>query len=322
MSLIHPFFRKLLLSTLCLLLTQAAFSQKNPGRTTDILDARVSRQRFGNSTNNSASKSSSNSKSFAPHSRLIAISDTTMMVTASVLMNLDPDGFKITLGLNQQASNINVCTELINQKIAQFKTDIKALGITEKDVYVDIITQFPIYGYDIEKKAATEQLEGYEIDKNIIIRFDSISKLSQLITTAAQNNIHNVAKLDYLLYDIEAVYEKLFSEAQAIIEKKKKRYLDLSHLKIADQAMVFSEQFQFVFPYELYESYTAFESSDLEYNTYRSKRVIEKRHKKTTSYYDAIDFSKFDKYINPDKISVGLQAVFQIQVRYERLQEN
>lgn len=267
---------------------------------------------------NNKSKTNVESNSFVPYKRLVSISDTTFLVTARILMNLDADSYKITFSLSQQAESLLKSNELINNRISSFTTDIKRLGIDDKDIYIDVVAQYPIYGYDLEKKSATQQKEGYEINKNVIVRFDSLALIEQLISLAAQNDIHDAVKLDYILYDIEGVYERLFSEAIAIIEKKKKLYLLATNLKISDQAMIFSEQFQFVFPSQRYKGYQAFESSGLEYYGSGSKRFVEEERKKTTRYYDEINFSEFDKCINPEKIEIGLQAIFEIQIKYER----
>ncbi|MCB0852797.1 MAG: hypothetical protein KDD63_11265, partial [Bacteroidetes bacterium] len=79
--------------------------------------------------------------------------------------------------------------------------------------------------------------------------------------------------------------------------------------------------FQFVFPNQLYKGYQAYGSSNLEFNRYRSKGYIEEERKKTTRYYDPINYSGFDQYINPNKISVGLQAVFELQLKYSILRK-
>ena len=236
-------------------------------------------------------------------------------------MNLDADAYKLTFSLSQEADSLLECTRIIDQKIARFLNDLKKFGIDNDDVYIDIITQYPIYDYDIERKSAVQQQVGYEINKNVIIRFDSLSSLKDLMNAAARNEIHNAVKLDYILLDVNSVYDHLFSEAINIIDKKRALYLKATNLKIEEQAVVFSEQFQFVFPNQLYKGYQAYGSSNLEFNRYRSKGYIEEERKKTTRYYDPINYSGFDQYINPNKISVGLQAVFELQIKYSILRK-
>ncbi|MCB0839071.1 MAG: SIMPL domain-containing protein [Bacteroidetes bacterium] len=261
------------------------------------------------------------SESFRPQKRVVSISDTTFLISASILMNLDADAYKLTFSLSQEADSLLECTRIIDQKIARFLNDLKKFGIDNDDVYIDIITQYPIYDYDIERKSAVQQQVGYEINKNVIIRFDSLSSLKDLMNAAARNEIHNAVKLDYILLDVNSVYDHLFSEAINIIDKKRALYLKATNLKIEEQAVVFSEQFQFVFPNQLYKGYQAYGSSNLEFNRYRSKGYIEEERKKTTRYYDPINYSGFDQYINPNKISVGLQAVFELQIKYSILRK-
>jgi len=255
---------------------------------------------------------------FKSRKRIIAISDSTFLVSARVLMNLDADSYKLTFSLTQEAESIKRCHELINNKISDFTKGIENLGIKKEDIYVDRIGQYPVYRYDIERKTATLYLEGYEINKNIIIRFDSLQTSNELISLAASLDIHDAVKMEHIIKDTNPVYENLFKEALAIINKKKDLYLQASNLAIKPEAMVYSEQFQFVFPNQRYKKYQAFLSSEVKNYNYR-RRIREEERKKTTWYYDGLNFSGFDKVIRPQKIRVGLQAVFELQLKYERL---
>lgn len=264
------------------------------------------------------SKRTNKSSDYVSRKRIIALSDSTFLVTARILMNLDADAYKMTFSLSQEAESIKNCHDLMDKRIQNFTKSIKSLGIQEEDIYIDRAGQYPVYGYDIERKTATQQLEGYEINRNIIIRFDSIQTSNKLINLAADLNIHDVVKMESILLDTESIYEQLFSEALTIINKKKKLYLQATNLKIQDESLIFSEQFEFIFPGQRYKTYQAFLSSEIK-NYNQRKRIREEERKKTTFYYDGLNFSSFDKVIRPQKIRVGLQAIFQLQLKYERI---
>ncbi|MCB0854105.1 MAG: hypothetical protein KDD63_17890, partial [Bacteroidetes bacterium] len=83
------------------------------------------------------------SESFRPQKRVVSISDTTFLISASILMNLDADAYKLTFSLSQEADSLLECTRIIDQKIARFLNDLKKFGIDNDDVYIDIITQYP-----------------------------------------------------------------------------------------------------------------------------------------------------------------------------------
>lgn len=255
---------------------------------------------------------------FVEQKKSISISDSTFLISGRVLMNIDSDLYKITFGLSEQGKTVMECSNTLDTRINQFKEAVKEIGIQEEDIFIDITTQYPIYGYDIEKKTATQQLEGYEINRNIVISYESGQMTGKLISIAAQQNIHDAVKVDYLISDIGKVYDQLFEEAVSIINRKKKMYLAATGLKIKEGAMIYSEQFQFVSPNDLSRSYQAYESSDIEYLGYRSRKFKEEERKKTTVYYDELNYSGFDKYINADKVEVGLQVIFELQIKYEK----
>ncbi|MEZ4829066.1 MAG: SIMPL domain-containing protein [Bacteroidia bacterium] len=169
---------------------------------------------------NTKSKSNVESNSFVPYKRLVSISDSTFLITGRILMNLEADAYKITFSLSQQAESILKSNELINNRINSFTNDIKRLGINDGDIYIDVVAQYPIYGYDLEK-ISNPAKEGYEINKNVIVRFDSLALVEQLISLAAQNDIHDAVKLDYILYDIEGVYEGCFLKPLPLLRKRR-----------------------------------------------------------------------------------------------------
>jgi len=256
---------------------------------------------------------------YQPYKRIIALTDSTFLTSARVLMNLDADAYKMTFSLSQEALTIKSCHEIMDQRILEFIQSIESLGINKDNISIDRTGQYPVYGYDIERKTATQILEGYEVNRNIIIRFDSIETSNKLISIAANLGIHDAVKMEYIMMDIEPIYEALFSEALTIINKKKELYLRATNLRIKDEAMVYSEQFQFVFPNQRYKKYQAFLSSEVKNNNYRT-RIREEERKKTTWYYDGLSFSGFDKVIRPEKVRVGLQAVFELVLKYEKLE--
>ena len=75
-----------------------------------------------------------------------------------------------------------------------------------------------------------------------------------------------------------------------------------------------------MFPQELYKGYKAFESAEVSLNGYRKQRV-EKDRKKTIRYYDEISYSGFDKVLNPTKVEIGPQVLFELQIMYELVSE-
>lgn len=266
----------------------------------------------------SSSRTKPEGNSFSPRKRAVALSDSTFLISGRILMNLDADAYKLTLSLHETAQSVDACQEVMDTKIALFNAKIVRLGIETDAIYIDAIAQYPVYDYDIERKVATQEKVGYEINKNIIIRFDSLSKLKEILSLAAECEIYDAVKLDYIIHDLDSVYETLFLEASEVIQKKKSLYLQLTNLAIEDQAMVFSEQFQFVFPNQLYEGYQAFESSEVDVRGYRARAIIEQEKKKTLRYYEGVSFSGFDRIIHPDKVSIGLQAIFEIQLIFEK----
>lgn len=261
----------------------------------------------------------SNPKLSSPNKRtVVAISDTSFLITAKVLKNLEADAYRITFSLNQEAETLKACKQEIDDRIQQFIKALKEAGIEEQHIYIDRTGQYPIYGYDIERKVATQVQEGYEINRNIVIHVESAETINKLVDIAAEQEIHDVVRTEHLIDQPELIYEELYQEAIKVINRKKDLYLNASGLKVKPEAMVYSEQFEFVFPEDRYKKYEAAMSSEVTTYSYRVKRFKEDQRKKMTFYYEGLNFSGFDRVISPNKVQVGLQAVFGLQIKFER----
>ncbi|MEM6804480.1 MAG: SIMPL domain-containing protein [Bacteroidota bacterium] len=248
----------------------------------------------------------------------IAISDTSFLITAKILMNLNADSYRLTLSLNQEVKSIQECKKLIDNRIKTYLTAIEPLDIGKDNIYIDRTGQYPIYGYDIEKKTANQIQEGYEINRNIILQVNARETVNQLIDIAAEQSIHDIVKMEHLIHNPEQIYEELFENALGVIHKKKDLYLNASGLQVKQASMVFSEYFEFIFPESRYKKYEAARSSEVVAYSYRSKRFKEDQRKKQTYFYEGMSYSGFDRLINPQKVKVGLQAVFSLQIKFER----
>lgn len=106
----------------------------------------------------------------------ITATDSTFTLKTKVLLNEKANQFLLTLAIKQEGKTAKETLLTINGRIDKFVKKLKTLGISEKAVFVDFITQTPIYNYVIEDKIVKEYLEGFEVKKNIIISLNSHKK--------------------------------------------------------------------------------------------------------------------------------------------------
>jgi uncharacterized protein YggE len=243
------------------------------------------------------------------------LGDTAIVISARVLLNREADSYNVTLALNQQAKTVKEANALLDKRIAAFQEAIQKLGVKEKDQYVDFISEEKLYDYEVQGSRADQVSKGFQIKKNLIINLKSLRDIDRLIVLASEQEIHDVAKVDYLVTDQQEIYTQLMTAAARVIQQKKDLYLKIASFKLAPVSRVFSESFYSVHPGTQYKRYQAIESS----HVYSSSDYFVKKdlQKSTTFYYDALSPSGFDAVLGPASTVVGLQHVLELQIKFD-----
>lgn len=245
------------------------------------------------------------------------LSDSTFLIEASVMMQRPADYFVAVFGLAQECTGVEDGNKEISRRIDSFKKRLKGLGIADADVAVDVTAQERIYEYNkIAGSVVEEQLKGFELKRNVMVRYKEEALLERLMVEASKDSIYDLVKVDYIVEDVQAVYEQLFAEAEAIIAKKRQRYVSLTGVKLKPSAMIYAENFSAALPNDRYEEYTAFSSGSWSaaYNSGLSRKEARKM---TTYYYEGVSYTGFDKVLNMKQLSPSVQFILAMKIRYE-----
>jgi uncharacterized protein YggE len=244
------------------------------------------------------------------------LSDTSFLVQAKIVKNVKADHYIAVFGLSQEAKNVVMANTKINERVKNFISGLQQTGIKENDIYTDIIAQYRVY--DLKKESTNEvqeYLKGFELSKNIIIKYSKPAQIEQMLILAAKDSIFDLIKVDYCVENISKIYEDLFQSATEIIKKKKELYLNLTEAEVKPNAQIYGEVFSSYYPTEMYKSYQAYSTNFYESYWWYNDRKIAMR-KFTTFYYDKLDYSGFDKVINPTVLEPVVEFVLTLQVKY------
>jgi uncharacterized protein YggE len=246
----------------------------------------------------------------------ISVSGSDFIVSTSILINVKPDIMVVTLGLNQEEKTVEACNTAINKRIDGFRQKVKSLGIKAQDVYVDFISQTRIYDYKADAATAVQYAAGFEIKKNIIIRLTNVKAFDVLTTAAAQFEIYDLVKAEYINEDTEAITAQLFDEALKSIEAKKLKYTKAFNIAITDDFNLADDNYYSIQPKTQYREYKAFETSEVYSYNNDTHYIKTEQRKNHTFYYQGAETSGFDKVINPTDPEVCLQYVVEMKVVY------
>ena len=243
-------------------------------------------------------------------------SDKSMFIEASVLMNVRADEYVAVFGIAQTGVSLSECNRKMDATVVQFTDELKTQGIVKSDYFVDYISQNRIYGYEIAGEIAKEKLTGFELKKNISIRFKEYAQLDKLTLAASRTQIFDLIKVDYIVKDNESIQNRLMAEAARIVKLKTLRRERLLGVKMALLGQVYAEKFDVYFPSEMYDSYTAYESEEVTGNSLQ-KFIVQNARKSQTFFYNGLSAKGFDFVVNPVVVEPGVQYTLYLKMRFD-----
>ena len=242
---------------------------------------------------------------------------TSVFVDASVLMNVRADEHIAVFAVQQECAAVPECGQKTDATIAAFLKSLQPLGVGPADTFVDFAAQNKIYGFQVTGTLAKEELVGFELKKNIAVRFRDHALLDKLILAAARANIFDLVKVDYVVRDTAAAQERLMAEAAGVVRRKAARYEKLFNVKLAGAPQVYAERPGIHYPTELYDSYTAYEAEGVDYNYDRNRHTVQRARKSRTFFFNPLTADGFDQVINPAPIEPVVQFTLYLKVKYE-----
>ena len=242
---------------------------------------------------------------------------TSMFIEASVLMNVKADEYVAVFGVSEECVTVPECNQKMNSTIDGFSGELKRLGISGDEMFVDFVAQNRIYGFQLASDIAKEKLVGFELKKNVSVHYKDKLLLDKLVIAASRANIFDLIKVDYVVRDTTSVENRLREEAAKVIKDKAARYEQLLSIKLQPPAQLYAERPSTYFPTELYDSYVAAESEEVSNDYYRQKYIIQKARKSRTFFFNALTANGFDYVVNPVVIEPVVQFTLYLKVKYE-----
>jgi uncharacterized protein YggE len=156
----------------------------------------------------------------------VFINDSIMVIDANILMNQKADAYIAIFSLVQVGNTLENVNNQLNERILSFTNELIRLGIRKEDIVVDMVSQVPIYTFEVQKKlfskSAIEVPVGYELKKNVHVKYYRNEQLDALLISAAKYEIYDLAKVDYIVNNLDSLYDIMRKKSTDIIHKKTK----------------------------------------------------------------------------------------------------
>ncbi len=245
-------------------------------------------------------------------------SSSDLIIKIKGLNNVRADYYVAMFNINQRGGTIDQTHELLEERIKQVSSAVGKMKLVE--VIVDMVSFIPQYEYEKEKKSFSKKSYnevpiGFELQKNLHIKYEDPSQLTELVRICSENEIYDLIRVDYVSNNIEEEKKKLMDRADAIVKEKLSRYEKLLSIELDSLEKELVEGFRIIYPIESYRSYQAYSSSSL--NEGESARVNQSQ-KRNTSYYQPVINKEFDYVINPLVVEPVIQVLYELRVKIKQ----
>jgi uncharacterized protein YggE len=237
------------------------------------------------------------------------------------MANIKADNYVATFNVTQVGKTAAEVNQLIEVRITEGLKALKATAGLE--IFVDMISFVPVYEYEVEKKLFSKKTynevpKGFELKKNIHIKYKDASALNEIITTLSNVEIYDLVKVEYYSDKIEATKLELQNKAKLLVQEKLKHYKQIIGAKIDSTEKQLIDGFRILYPVEMYKSYQAYSSAEL---SLKKSANINAAEKSTTQYYQPIINKEFDFVINPTIVEPAIQVLYEIKIELSRTKD-
>lgn len=248
-------------------------------------------------------------------------SDQSFTINIKGLYNVSSNAYVAVFSLTQLGKTVKEVNQLIDDRLNKVKAGIKQISGLE--LHLDMISFVPQYEFQKDKKAFNkpptynETPQGFEIKKNIHIKYQQPNQLNQIIAVCSKAGIYDLVKVDYFSENLSKIKNTLRDKVIAQFKKKLNNYQQLLgvDLDLQNYQRQLADGFKIVYPVEMYHSYQAYSSAPL---YVPSSNQVNRVRKTTTKYYQPIIDKEFDVVIHPVVHEPVIQVMYQLRLTLKK----
>ena len=240
--------------------------------------------------------------------------DNHIVISIKGMANVKADKYVAIFSLTQVAETADEVNSLMDKRLNTALNQIKInKGI---ETYVDMVSFVPVYQYAVEKKIFSRKTynevpTGFELKKNLHIKFSDPSQLNEFISVLSKNEIYDLVRVDYFANSLETIKKDLMNKAKIALQEKAKNYETLLGESFANSEKSINDGFQVKLPTEMYKSYEDYNSSSLALTKLEN---VNQANKSTTLYYQPVFDKEFDFVINPTILEPVIQVMYEVKL--------
>ncbi|MEK7571326.1 MAG: SIMPL domain-containing protein [Patescibacteria group bacterium] len=129
-----------------------------------------------------------------------------------------PDTAIVSLGVNKQATTVEVAKQQVDQIINKITEDVKAQGVEANNIKTTNYSVNPSYDWT----SGQQQLTGYQVDASIQVEVTPIDKANTVVDLATKDGATQVGGITFIVNEEKRKELQAEARKQAIAEAKEK----------------------------------------------------------------------------------------------------
>jgi uncharacterized protein YggE len=244
-------------------------------------------------------------------------------IKADVMMNVKASSYVAILSITQAGESIMETDSLMDIRLNNVFDELRVAGIPLDNTHVDFISMLPTYEFEMTEKRYSKTMNevptGFEMKKNIHVKFTDHDRVNDLISAAARAEIYDLVKIDYNVANMDQIYTDLRKKAEEIIQTKTESY---KRMGFNLEAQNYGTTQGSVYPMERYVKYTAANTGIPKVYSKKASKDKEKpieynyAEKNKTVYYERVPYGQFDVVLNADMVEPTVQFYYSMNVNY------
>lgn len=238
-----------------------------------------------------------------------------LIISVKGLANIKADSYVAIFTVTQVGETTTEVNELLNKRVNAVLSEIS--NKPDIETYVDMVSFVPVYEYEVEKKIFSSKTYneipvGFELKKNLHVKYKSPDFLNELISICTNSEIYDLVRVDYFSNNLEQTKSDLMKKAKTILSEKIANFQGILGTDLTTHEKQIADDYRIVYPVEMYKSYQAYSSSSL---NLKKSANINQADKATTLYYQPIIDKEFDFVMNPAILEPVIQVMYEIKYR-------
>ncbi|MBK6342403.1 MAG: SIMPL domain-containing protein [Flavobacteriales bacterium] len=241
-----------------------------------------------------------------------------LVLEVNAMMNATADSYLAIFHITQLGQSAQEADSLINARIAAFTARVKKHGVKESEVFMDMLSFVPVYEIETTRKLFSKSYQevpaGFEIQKNIHVRFTDARMLDKFVSAAAIEEIYDLVKVDFFVAAQSACYDTLRLFATRLLQQKLDNFGKLG-LKVSEGHRLAAEQNGAYFPLDRYAAYKSRVQTSL--NSRRKGQLVNDVRQPSSFFYNKVPYGKFDIVLHAEITEPPVQYTYNLTMQVQ-----